>query len=583
MFRLCCAIFFSLASSPSGSADVAACNDGCVAPNQETLLLQHQLSVAAEESHLTDASQSDLLSPGHSASCSSLANLGSFSTVKVSIGTPPEQLDLVADTGSNDIIVQSCECRESGNCPASFGKCYTGQSSEASADKSHEVVLSFGSGQIAALRGSDLVMVGQESVHAQGSLLLMVDQHLEIEGQFEGILGLGRPQNLQPRRLHSQHDQILSLGRPNQSQTRHQLEIPGFLDMAHVPRFSMCFNYGTDGVLGLNTPESERPMGSVGQLHWGLDFRGISVGDAAQPVKFCSKSSKKDNMQTACGLIPDSGTTLMMGPAEHIHLLFADLCQRWERCRDKYTQVAKQVSASGEEVDAIISDISLAGGEQGPVKPIPSGGVEDDFVDAIQELRAAVQRGNSEHLHRLRAQNSSVHNTLEKSYTFQLLLQNCATWMSKNTSLNQVLPSIFFHVAGSDGNTTDTLEMKPSSWILQMPRRVAHKQMMKIMGVSKEVVAVTSQKVCSAAFGPMEYPTELNGPVWIMGTPLFYEYPVHYDRSRNPPTVAFSREPCGSCEGSKIQSAAESLFQADGKPRQVTDLRMPQMDMTLPL
>ena len=29
-------------------------------------------------------------------------------------------------------------------------------------------------------------------------------------------------------------------------------------------------------------------------------------------------------------------------------------------------------------------------------------------------------------------------------------------------------------------------------------------------------------------FGEYDYETVQNGPIWIMGTPLFYEYEVHY-------------------------------------------------------
>jgi len=127
-------------------------------------------------------------------SCSPLKNYGTFSTVEVKVGIPPTSLDLVADTGSNDMIVQSCDCQKSGACPQEFGKCYAGRSVVGSVDKSMVVLMSFGSGDIAAEEGSDYIQVGLEKVYANKSLLLMVSQALTISGQFEGILGLGRPQ-----------------------------------------------------------------------------------------------------------------------------------------------------------------------------------------------------------------------------------------------------------------------------------------------------------------------------------------------------------------------------------------------------
>merc|ERR1719215_1074585 len=88
-----------------------------------------------------------------------------------------------------------------------------------------------------------------------------------------------------------------------QEGSREVYDSKGFLQEAGVPRFSMCFNYNEDGVLRLGGPEPKLTLGSVGKSHWGLDFRG-----------FCSEASKKPGQETACGVIPDSGSTLMMGP-----------------------------------------------------------------------------------------------------------------------------------------------------------------------------------------------------------------------------------------------------------------------------
>ena len=38
--------------------------------------------------------------------------------------------------------------------------------------------------------------------------------------------------------------------------------------------------------------QARKAHASVGQVHWGLDFRGISVGDVSAPVEFC----KRENM-----------------------------------------------------------------------------------------------------------------------------------------------------------------------------------------------------------------------------------------------------------------------------------------------
>jgi len=67
----------------------------------------------------------------------------------------------------------------------------------------------------------------------------------------------------------------------------------------------------------------------MGLYHWGLAFEGFSVGSAYTPAAVCGLDSMKPGMKTACGAIPDSGTTDIMGPPKLINTLFADVCQRW--------------------------------------------------------------------------------------------------------------------------------------------------------------------------------------------------------------------------------------------------------------
>merc|ERR1712224_49766 len=99
-------------------------------------------------------------------------------------------------------------------------------------------------------------------------------------------------------------------------------------------RFSMCFNdKGKEGALHLGTPKVKDALTSVGTVHWGLDFQGITIGEKSLPLKICSPKSKKKGQVTACGAIPDSGTTLFMGPQEHIKKLFEGICDGWKRCR----------------------------------------------------------------------------------------------------------------------------------------------------------------------------------------------------------------------------------------------------------
>eukprot|EP00930_Biecheleria_cincta_P059397 TRINITY_DN45141_c0_g1_i1.p1 TRINITY_DN45141_c0_g1~~TRINITY_DN45141_c0_g1_i1.p1 ORF type:complete len:554 (-),score=115.76 TRINITY_DN45141_c0_g1_i1:63-1724(-) len=493
-------------------------------------------------------------------SCSPLKNHGAFSTVEVLVGTPAQKFDLVADTGSNDVIVQSCICQESGFCPKEFGKCFRGTNKSTSfvmhhqdqgdANKLRGMLLSFGSGQIMALPATDMVQVGNQRATMDESLLLMVKQALQMSGQFEGILGLGRPQR---------GGQNKTLG-----------EVPGFLEKAKVDRFSMCFKEKGDGVLDLNTLPTKGAMGSVGALHWGVDFQGVSVGSAEHKVLFCSPDSKKQGQQTACGFIPDSGTTLMMGPEKQILSLYDDLCSRWDRCKKTHEGLVKELKKLREESNQSVSQ------ENNPLYLLqngqdPSGA--SGWADVLKKLRGILGGGGTE------GGNADPFGIDDQGYgggdassesltsftraeTLQLLLENCEQWMGKNMSFNTEMPSLFFHAAGTRGTGKQVLEMQAETYILKSTQEVVHKEIKKLMGVLPvQVLEKKNSTVCMPAFGKMDYPTQLNGDVWIFGTPLFYQFNVHYDRSADPPTMTFVQEDCGECQaGKRVGKSAAALL-----------------------
>ena len=68
----------------------------------------------------------------------------------------------------------------------------------------------------------------------------------------------------------------------------------------------------------------------------------------------------------------------------------------------------------------------------------------------------------------------------------------------------------------------------------------------------------------------VRFNTAQNGPIWILGTPLFYEYTAHYDRgdgSGKETSMAFvprSEESCGRCKGTHIEKG-EGLLVLEGE------------------
>eukprot|EP00928_Gymnodinium_smaydae_P094738 TRINITY_DN7_c0_g2_i1.p1 TRINITY_DN7_c0_g2~~TRINITY_DN7_c0_g2_i1.p1 ORF type:complete len:654 (+),score=114.04 TRINITY_DN7_c0_g2_i1:108-2069(+) len=503
--------------------------------------------------------------------CAGLKNEGSYFTASLEIASTGQRFDVVADTGSDAVIIPSCVCRQSGECPGS-DQCFESHRRFSwhmlfgrHQDDSDVVMdLEFGSGSIKAEVTSEAVRLGAIEASMHEGLLLMVGRHLDITGSFEGILGLGMLQSeFSPALPEIQGGERATWDLPSaapQDEPRDSqnsadpaskgngtsaaanvssdgVYIPGFLRSANVSRFSICFNDGTlPGVLRLDPPASSTGEPSVGTLHWGLNFRGFSVGSAYVPVLFCGDEAELapqpsppplplqfDNMPDAvapedrlmfrrralhasapasarpvapsveaaasapprrCGAIPDSGTTVMLGPERHVKALLVGICDGWPRC-----------------------------------------------------LAAAAPGGEFE--------------DRPKEQVVQLLLGRCETWLRNGTGSLEELPSIYMHLGNANRNRS--LELSAWSYVIETPtsEMEANSRLLGRIGVSFASVGNNAQPQpeysCAPAFGVSEYTEDENDDVWILGAPVFYEYVVGFDRSTSPPEVTFSSEACGSC------------------------------------
>jgi len=423
--------------------------------------------------------------------CNTLHNQGSFSTVDVEVGTPPQTLSIVADTGSDLFLIESCDCEDSGSCERD-GKCFRGAGGKSTTYSQRtrpvQATITYGSGPIDTFVATDEVKVGGIRAQMTDSLMLISKNRLKHGLKLSGILGLGLPH----------HDSSIAKQR-------------GFLDQAHVPRFSMCFNKnGRDGMLRMGSNiEMNRPLQGVGQQHWGVDFRGITVGAAATPSEAASGggggladllvdeaspcSAEVPGQDTPCGAIVDSGTTLILGPKEHLSKLFAQICDACPKCRGSPSLLQLQ----GQEAE--------------------------------QQLLMA------------------------KAKSLLEFMANCDEVAS--------MPSLQFHMRGKDG-TTDTLSLEPNDYVMQSE---AKSQLAAYLGVQH------TKKVCQPAFEAHDMKTEKNGQVYLLGTPFFYKYNVAYDRSTSPPTISFNRGGCGSCagaaEGLLQEDVSPPLRHLDTEPR----------------
>lgn len=529
--------------------------------------------------------------------CTPLSNRETYSSVRVSVGHPAQRLDLVADTGSDNCIVKDCSCKL---CPSEWGSaCFSDPISsdsfnvplfdarnyskgEVPKDQKAEpakMVITFGSGDVAINIASDDVQIGRVKAYLKNGLFLMVDHDLDIKTHFEGILGLGRPGSKK------------ALRRPGEPLG---VKAPGFFDQAHVQGFSMCFNRKSDGVLGINTKPRKYTMTAVGDLHWALDFQGISVGDETQTLSFCDPKSKTPEMQTACTIIPDSGTTLIAGGEEKIAQLFESICQQWQRCQDVHEKLKQELSKL--EKDGVrvtppsgLVDTSVqrhdADGERDANAVWVVGRAEAKrrrvILKTISDVMARHMPGPSIGSVRVEAvsalsKGESVADPAEETFdpepeplgsanlpqslTIQLLMEHCAKWIG-DVDLDQEMPKIQFHVAGANGHTKK-LSLSPRSYVMSKNAEVEVDKVRNIFGFPLNVQETEHKEVCMLAFSPIDYQTPLNGEVWIFGTPLFYQYTVHYNRQDI--SMAFvhrDEEVCGKCKGDVIlRQPRESLI-----------------------
>lgn len=464
--------------------------------------------------------------------CAPLQNKGSFFTVKVCVGTPPQCFDTVADTGSDNVIITSCICNDiSGTgCPA-HGTCFRGTDKSTTfhvPDNPMAESITFGSGTVETAVATDIVDVAGIKANMSNSLLLIVNKAaLRINSDFHGILGLGLPKSQETlwasgetvmgqtsEHLHEAHlSSSVSVGlwanwpcmlfpdlcgsnelnhQTYKSQNTHKSRAkesePLFLKASHVQRFSLCFlDSGKPGALRLQIPPLESPIPQIGKFHWGLSFVGMSIGprhqDAPSKMIFCGRDEQKPGTSSPCGIIPDSGTTLLTGPSQQVLALERELCRNWPRCR----QLGK-----------------------------PS------------------------------------------SLLFQNVLLNCSGWLSEG-GLEEI-PSIFFHVETGGGEVKG---FELTSWAF----------------VTQTFDEIRPEKsYCFSGFEKMDYFTEDNGPVWIFGSPLFYEYVVGFDQVSN--QVSLYNSECQSC----TDSAALMTVKGKRRPRvQNGPHHIRNIDVSLPL
>lgn len=550
---------------------------------QSNMLLQTNATIVQGRSFLQrfggGIALEDEPSAGHE-SCTEIDNHGTYFSVPLLWGSGQEKVDVIVDTGSNTLVVTDCYCGSS--CRVSDGMCVVPDLSSsydlhcqknASSEGTPQIAtIMYGSGAIAGYIAEDTVTVGTLTLTAK--MLVVQVSYLNIATPFQGILGLGLPLNkteleqmsvqasaeaggsgessqIQRHPGVPETEASRKLRRPNLraparadavEQVAGESEIPGLpdtdwvrddvtcgttiamdstsieasaegagyvdglLEQSNAQRFSMCFNDGTTpGVLRINQPKADPQdtLENIGFFHWGLGLHGITVA-GEKLANLCTEQT--GNMSSPCGLIPDSGTTLITAPASLIFELKASICDRWTACA----------------------------------------AVSSQYPGITTEERAKV---------------------------FDLLLTSCGDLMNDTATIDDILPPIEFIASGPDPNRTLNLKLPPWAYILE--------------SIQHDVLTGETFTSCEAMFGVMEYETVNNGPIWILGTSLFYQYTVGFEYDPVQPAISFTPRtvsPCGSCgmaltamDGEQRAQQRRPLRQKRGEPL------YPRVDTTQPL
>lgn len=213
----------------------------------------------------------------------------------IGIGTPPQMLSVIFDTGSNSLVLTSDECVQI-SC-LMHNRFKPGRSSSY-AGGGRSVTMNFAGGSVEGPLGFDVVSMGGLEAPKQ-SLLNIASHSVQgyAAGAFDGILGIGME------------------GRTNEGET-------AVLHSLGVQQFSIWLSSrsGEDGMLVLGGTDSQYHTGPfvnmpvADERHWAVTMDDVAVG--GRSIGACEFGAP-------CRGILDTGTSLITGPSAALTRLTA--------------------------------------------------------------------------------------------------------------------------------------------------------------------------------------------------------------------------------------------------------------------
>lgn len=232
--------------------------------------------------------------------------------VKIEIGNPPQQFNVIFDTGSSNLWVPSvlCDtmgCLEHKRFDHSFSNTFNHYTIE---DKIPMFSITYGTGEIKGELIKDTVRIGGLEINEQVFGVVLEEQGDAFLGApFAGIIGLGFPSlaaaqsipffdNLMKKKMLKKN--IFSIYMSNNENINGEI-IFGQVDKKYMLSNFTFFNVTSDA-------------------YWQIELTGMKINN--QTIDICESLIK---IKGKCGIAIDTGTSLIAGPSEEIDKILNSL------------------------------------------------------------------------------------------------------------------------------------------------------------------------------------------------------------------------------------------------------------------